>query len=308
MTNAPSSRPLRRIFVAAGLAISAAGVALLPSAGWPGLIESLRGVDPVWFLLAATAGFASNAMRALRWSLILADDAPVVRCAAAALAGLAMNNLLPLRAGDAIRGAAFSGRDHTAPAHGLSAVALERLLDLSAVGVLAAVSAAILDLPGWPLAGGLALVLIISVSFIGCASVRFQAWADVAGWRRQIGLAAQGFAAMRSRRRLPLIAGLTTLAWVVEVLAIWAACLAIGWQPTAVQAAWVCAAGTLAMALPGAPGGIGSVHAALAWAAIAIGAEASNSTALAVTIHAALWLPVTLAGLACLPFVMGRQR
>lgn len=254
------------------------------------------GARPEPFLAACTLALAANVLRGLRWSRLLGGSAGRWRCVGAFMSALAINNMAPLRIGDVLRGAALSGAPGTSAAHGLAAVALERLIDLTAIAAIGAIGAGLLGLPASPvlaaIAGGGALTLIL----VARSSPRLERLRASVGWRLHIGRAAQAMHAIRSGHRLAPILGLTMASWCAEACAIRYAGTAIAWDPGWIGAIWLCTAGTLATALPAAPGAIGTMHAAIAWAAVVAGAGQIDAVALAIAAHAAIWLPATVVG------------
>ena len=78
------------------------------------------------------AGRLPSRVRALRWQLLFHRETrpPYGATAAASLVGLAVNSLLPLRAGEAARVIALNRRAGTSPVESAATVALERILDV----------------------------------------------------------------------------------------------------------------------------------------------------------------------------------
>ena len=94
--------------------------------------------------------------------------------------------------------------------------------------------------------------------------------------------------------------GLSVAAWACEgaVFAIVAAAIRAGAEP---MGPWFSlAAGTLATAIPSAPGYVGTFDWFAAQGLEAYGAPPQRAVAFALTVHAVLWVPLTVAGLFCL--------
>ena len=88
-------------------------------------------------LCAVVAGFA---LRALRWHAMVAHFTPSVRLPATAtafLSSFALNNTLPLRAGDLARTFMYAKELNTPPATLAATLLIERLLDATAARIVA---------------------------------------------------------------------------------------------------------------------------------------------------------------------------
>ena len=104
---------------------------------------------------------------------------------------------------------------------------------------------------------------------------------------------------MRSLPRMASFCALSITCWGCEGMAfvVLAAGLDTGAGPFG---PWMSlAAGSLATAIPGAPGHLGTFHYFAVQGLAAYGADPEASAALAISVHALLWLPLTVTGLAC---------
>jgi glycosyltransferase 2 family protein len=307
--NLPSRPWLRLFLVVTGLLSSSLAILWLPAFHWRDLSVVAAATDIPMLAAAALLALTSNLTRGVRWWRLLDPSAEPRRCIGSFIGAMAINNLLPLRTGDVLRGVALSGAGGIAAAHGLAAVALERILDLAIIAALGTIGALYLGLPAAWFLGALALGCCTCLVCFARFAPRLSALASRPGWRRQIGHAAQGMDSLRSGHRLLQVLTLTIASWSLEVYSVWSASSAIGWHPTLATAAWLLAAGTMATILPAAPGSIGTMHAALAWAAISAGCTHPESVAFAIATHAAIWLPVTVIGVGwfCISGFLGRS-
>ena len=258
------------------------------------------------------------AVKIMRWRLMLlplgADPGPRVH-AATFLGGIALNNLLPLRAGDIARVVAFQpllGAPHGAL---IGVLVLERVLDLLLLLALLAMLALTMPIGMLPpaLSGPLA-VMVVAAACAGLAVLAFAApLAMLVGSlvrrverplaRRvlRLGLGAlETIAAQTGGGRLVRLVGLTALAWLLEggLYVVAAQALHIA---TPLQAGYFAfALATLSTLIPSSPGYFGTFHVFAMIAAQAFGASASDAAAFAIVTHMLHWLPVTLAGIAAL--------
>ena len=97
-----------------------------------------------------------------------------------------------------------------------------------------------------------------------------------------------------------MLIGLSAVAWVCEGIVFVVIALAFN-AGTALLAPWFSlAAGTLATALPSAPGYIGTFHYFAAKGLAAYGTSAETAAVFALTVHAIPWVSSTAVGLLCL--------
>ena len=99
-----------------------------PDEVWDALQEA-----NIWWVVPSFAVLAvAVAIRALRWQLLFRRETrpPYGATAASTIVGLAVNSLLPLRAGEAARVIALNRAAGTSPVESAATVALERILDV----------------------------------------------------------------------------------------------------------------------------------------------------------------------------------
>jgi uncharacterized protein (TIRG00374 family) len=283
--------------------------------GIDALQTAFRGARPAC-LVAALAAFALGyACRIQRWRLMLTRDNPALRwrdCAPPLMGAVAMNNLLPFRAGDAIRAFAFNDRLGTTVATSIAALLVERLLDLLMVVILLGIALACSGLDasksvgiGGPLS--LAIAAAALVFLMRPTVLRPGArWVTRAASRvfPRIGNRIQHgserlFAALADvsgRRLMPRLLLWSVGAWLAEGALFWAAAYALP-SIVAPQAAWLALpVGTLATLIPSAPGYAGTFDFFTAQAMALLGNPIAAATAYALLVHALLWLPATLVG------------
>jgi uncharacterized protein (TIRG00374 family) len=274
-------------------------------------------LSPAYALLGVTFLAAGYFLRIVRWwrlLRVLDSEVRVSACVWPFLVSVAANNLLPFRAGDALRVVGFR-RELRAPAmRVLGTLVIERLLDLTML--LAIFFTALLGVPAGVvpeafvrvaalLAGVTAAALIGLVLFAGHAR-------QLAGW-----ILARPVVPSEAAARLaphldnllgtlgmlksPLLSlqllGLSAAVWAFEglVFVTVAAALHVGGAATAPW--FALALGTLATLLPSSPGYVGTFDYFAVLGLTAYGADRETATAFAVVVHLVLWLPLTLAGL-----------
>lgn len=283
------------------------------------VLVAVRGL-PAWSLgLAAVALVIDFAAKIARWRLMLKPVAPGVTWGTSGgtlLGSLALNNLLPLRAGDAARAFAFRGAIGAGPAVVVPLLVLERLLDTGMLLVLAAGVMIPLSRIGvlphwlWPVPYLAAAVVAGAPAAVGAFVYlmrrfrhRYQA----------LGLSATAAAALETVEGqlgavhvLRLVA-LTAIGWACEAAIFVALAAGLGIPHPLIAGGLACALATLSGLIPSAPGAIGTFHAAAMAAVGLLGVDTDRAAAFAIAAHAFLWLPVTVCGALWLPFVTGRR-
>ena len=249
-------------------------------------------------LLLAVALYAlATVVRAERWHALLAADgarAARVDTYALTVVGYAANNLLPARAGDAVRVVLMAPRAITSRRTVLGTLLAERLLDVAVIlmlfavvgyGVVGAIRGASLGLALGIVAGVVALA-------IGVLAVL---------WRRE---RAQAFLApilsstMKLRTRLgAAMLAVTVAIWAIEA-AVWMAVGAsVGFDMNPIEGTYLVALASVFALIPSGPGYAGTQDAAAVIGIKALGGTGAVAVAYLVTLRFVIVVPITLAGL-----------
>ncbi len=316
-----------RLKLLAGLAVSAVALYLLLSGvQTDALLQAWSRLSATGLLLALLTLVLGYTLRIVRWWWMLRSFEPRVRlrhCVTPFVASIALNNVLPLRAGDAVRAFGFQRQLGLPAATVLGTVLVERLLDLAMLLVFFFAGAALVPAGALPagMARGAAVMAIgacavlIALPLVGPALARrLKGGAAHTGESRRwtaalrAGAAAlfDSFALLRSPRRAALLLPLTVLIWAMEG-AVFASIAADLSSQTPAMAAWFAmATGTLATLLPSTPGYVGTFDYFTMLGLSAFGASREVATAFSLSVHAVLWAPVTAVGLALLALHGGR--
>ncbi len=278
----------------------------------------------LWLLSAAifvaTFGFF---IRALRWNVLLAPVAPdtSVRSRFAGVSiGFMANNILPARAGEFARPFALSRMESVTMSAAFGTLVVERFLD----GVMLLLFLVIPVLtPGFPatealstgtggvlLKGGVVGVVVVLVALMAMAAfpTQFVRAAEKAAVKlprplaRRVVDSLESFLASMAIMRDPKLLGLafawTAFFWTWHGLSFWLGMLAFGIDTGLVSAFFTEAAVGFAVALPAAPGFIGTFQLGSDFALGTIyGVDAAQSLAFAFGYWAAGWIPITAIGL-----------
>ncbi len=268
-----------------------------------------------WEVLAqAVALFGlSIALRALAWRLLLGRR-PSWRDAFWALnAGYLVNNLVPLRAGEAARAALIAPRAQVSFWHALSTVMVERLLDVALLaGMLLGTLPWVLDLPQARQAslglGGLALAGLAGLALLARyrGAVRRALEQRVSprwlgGWApralRWIRSFLDGLEALADPRAWGAVLGLMALSWALQVVAYGITLRTLAPQASLLWAAFALGSVGMGIAVPSAPGGLGVMEGVLVFVLSALGVEASVALAYALAMHGVYYLVTVSLGL-----------
>lgn len=307
---------------AAGLCVAAAFLWLaFGRVDWSSIGAVLSEATPGPLVLGLVALAAGFFVRIVRWWMMLRALEPAVplrACARPFLLSLAINNTMPLRAGDVVRAVGFREALQSPVMRVVGTLFIERVLDLFVlvalffVGLLA-VPAGVIPRPFVTTAALLGAIALAALLVLVFSPGVLRALADRAAesrmlrdrsWTARLREAAHRlvdtFALVRSPARAAQLLALSVLAWLLEgamyACAAWA--LHVGGSPIA---PWFAAAtGTLATLIPSSPGYVGTFDYFAILGLTAFGAHRVAATAFAMVVHLMLWLPVTVVGAAFL--------
>ena len=309
----------------AGLMVAGLFLTLLArNIEWNEVRRVLAGATWPPLLLATIALGADMSARITRWWLMLRPvqpDLPWASCARPFLGSLALNNTVPLRAGDVVRVFGFQRTLRAPTPHVVGTLILERMLDL--LVLLGILSVAVLGTSGvFPrpflllayLAGAVCVSALLALTLVPRSisnAIQWMMGRLFAGrsWtpalNRVVEQLTQSLALLRSPGRAFRLLGLSLVAWLLE-----GAVFACVLQSLQIQVAWpaawlALAAATLATLLPSSPGYVGTFDYFATLGLTAYGAAPAAGAAFALVAHLMLWLPVTAVGFALL--LLGRR-
>jgi len=308
----------RRLLVVFGLSVSAAFTYLAVrkvdfDVFWQALRES-----NYWWLLPALATLAvCVVVRGLRWRFLFTPETrpPLGATLDALLIGLLFNNILPARAGEAMRIVALNQRAGTSRVEALATAATERVYDVLSTLLILFVAAPFLPEVTWIrraalLAIGLAaavLAVVVAIRLAGERPVRLLLrplsllpGVSLGRTERAASSLVRGLAAIRSPRLALLALVLTTGSWLVLGLSAYFVlrCLDLGVGFGA--ALLVVVATNLAMVIPSSPAAVGVYEAATQVALRPFGIGDSEALSYAIVLHAVNFLPYLVVGYAVL--------
>lgn len=283
----------------------------------------LRATNMPLMVLAAIIATFTFPVRALRWRVILAPVDEHLQLGLlwrATAIGMALNNVVPLRAGEVAR-AYVLARESRRVSFSLSfaSLAVDRLFD--ALAVLLLVSVAILD-PAFPTrldgggpnvanwAGSFTLfavagfAVLYAIVFFPGRLISIYEWAvrrvaprfEARG--REILLAfAEGLGVLRRPAQFALVTAWAVGMWTLNAFAFWVAFRAVGFEVPFTAALLVQGIIAFGIALPSAPGFFGLFEGAAIIGLSIYGIDRAAAVTWAITFHVLSFIPITVIGL-----------
>jgi uncharacterized protein (TIRG00374 family) len=265
------------------------------------------GADTLAWIAAGLALYVvATLVRAERWYQILDHtgvNAKRSDCYALTTVGYMGNNVLPARAGEALRVVLLSPRCDASKRTLISSIVAERVLDVIALvtifvvtvyGVLS--TADVLPTNRPVLVTGIGILLILAAAVAIWVLRKHHVFERIRDWLRPL---ADSPRALVSRWGLVLLAG-TYLLWTIEASVYWTVARAIDMDISMSGALYLVALTNFVAALPAAPGSIGTFDAAVAWGIHRLGATGSVAVSYVILIRFVLYVPITIVGLVVL--------
>jgi glycosyltransferase 2 family protein len=287
---------------------------------WAETRHTMSVAEPAWILAGIGIIAVDYFLRIVRWWLIIRRLAPRIsirQCAGPFLASVAVENLVGFRSGDLLRTFGFRSQLGITPSQALSTVVVEHLFGL--VTLLMVFAAALSRLGPETLLGPLAqylpylvVVTLLSLVLIVLNPSWFQRRMDFlcrrsGGFARDVpsrifGWAAKVFASFAMINSPATLLGILLLSlflWVLEGTAFEMIARSLSIEHAGLGPWLSLAGGTLAMLIPGGPGGIGTFDYFAISGMMTYGVARGEATVFAILAHLLVWLPPTLAGMVC---------
>lgn len=233
--------------------------------------------------------------------------------------GIAVNNIVPGRAGDLARAYWLSRDGHGQGSSAFSAVVVDRTTDVLVLVAIAVLSYPFVPHPAWTgyvfeasaVCGGVLVVALACTRiWVGRRSTR-RHLLPAMRWhwlRRTLSRTLHAVAATVNRRDLPAVSGLAVLAWSAFMGAAWAVGQSLGISLSLPELAFTTAVVNLGVALPSAPGFVGTYQ----WLCVAslglVGIDRPAAFAFSILLQGSWYIPTTAVGIALLLRDAGRWR
>jgi glycosyltransferase 2 family protein len=265
------------------------------------------GGDAIAWIIAAVGLYVlATLVRAERWHQILEHTGVKAKradCYALTTVGYMGNNVLPARAGEALRVVLLSPRCNAGKRTLISSIVAERVLDVivlltifvvTVYGVLETAEVLPTDRP--LLVTGIGILLLLAAAVAIWVLRKHHFFERVRDWLRPL---ADSPRAVVSRWGLVLLAA-TFLLWTIEASVYWTVAQAIEMDISISGALYLVALTNFVAALPAAPGSIGTFDAAVAWGTHRLGIAGSVAVSYVILIRFVLYVPITIVGLVVL--------
>ncbi|HEX6026300.1 MAG TPA: lysylphosphatidylglycerol synthase transmembrane domain-containing protein [Solirubrobacter sp.] len=297
-----AAAPRRRRSPLSWLGILVSVVALAAIVYWASKQQAPQLPDtPTEFLalIGAIALYAlATVVRSERWQRLLVDEGAKPHRAdtyALTVVGYMGNNVLPARAGDAIRVMLMAPRAETSKRTVVGTLLAERLLDVVVLVVLFVVV-------GYGLlgeVGGDSVELIAIVAIVGVAALAV-GWRLVTKNERLHGALAPIASATLGMRRahhgLRLL-GMTLVIWAIETGVWMATAAAVGFHMNVIEGMYMVALASVFSLIPSGPAYAGTQDSAVIVGSKALGASGSTALAYLLMLRFVIVVPITVAGL-----------
>jgi len=258
-----------------------------------------------WLVLALALYAFATVVRAERWHKILEEsqiDAKRADCYGLSVVGYMGNNVLPARAGEALRVVLLDGKTNAGKRKILGTIVVERMLDLIALMIIFVLTV-YLVLEGDVVPTDEPL-LIAGICFAALALAIVALWmvhrrGGLHRLREIVRPLTHAPRALLNRQGLMLLI-VTFALWALEGAVYLAVARAIDLHISTSGALYLVALTNFVAALPAAPGSIGTFDAAVAFGAKALGASGSAAVTYVLLLRFIIYVPITIVGLVVL--------
>jgi uncharacterized protein (TIRG00374 family) len=281
----------------------------------PDVWQSLRAADYYWLVPSVAVYFLAVLARTWRWDYLLRPikRIPLHRLFPVVVIGYMGNNVYPFRAGELLRAFVLRQSEGVSMSSSLATIVVERVFDGLVMLLFVFVALPFAPLPSdsirFVVIAGSVLFLGALLVFFAVAAVpeRFMGLTEWLAGRflperlREpiLGFAGRflvGLAALRSGRGLVMIFLISVVIWLLETVKYWFVMHAFDFTVSFFALMLMNGVVNLATTLPSAPGYIGTFDGPGIAVLTLYGVEPAAATAYTLTLHAALWLPITLLG------------
>ena len=250
------------------------------------------------YVLGAVALYAVNTgVRAERWHRLLVQDGARPHRGdsyALTVVGYTGNNILPARAGDAVRVLLMAPRAHSSRRTVIGTLLAERVLDLIVIVLLfVAVGYGVLDEVG---GGELEVIGGMTVAAIAGAAVTVSVLRRSGRLQQLVRPMLTSTAGLLSRDGVPLVA-FTLVIWLLETFVWMTVGAAAGLDMSLLEGLYLVALASIFSLIPSGPAYAGTQDVAAVVGIKAIGGSGSLASTYLILLRFVLQVPITLAGL-----------
>jgi uncharacterized protein (TIRG00374 family) len=283
--------------------------------------DVIKGANYWWILPGIAVYFIAVWVRAWRWHYLLKPikEIPTATMFPITAIGYMGNNIYPARAGEVLRAVILKRREGVAVSASLATIIVERIFD--GVVMLAFVFINLPELARLTSASGFvgniqqvaiygtaafvaALIIFLLAAMFPVVTARIGQWfierflparlrEKVTGIMHKF---LDGLAALRSPLNILMVFVTSVIIWLFETLKYWFVMHAFGFSVSFFALMLMNGIVNLATTIPSAPGYIGTFDAPGIAVLGAYGVNQATAAGYTLTLHAALWIPITLLG------------
>lgn len=296
-----------RLWLWLGLSIAISAVMLWLAIRGVDLTEVTRVLgeaDGAWVILGTLLMLVVYPVTAARWRHIARDlDPPgALVMTQLVLAGAATTNALPGRLGEPARALGLARLTRKPFLQAFGTVIVDRIADVVIACACVLITFRAVAHPAWvswftwigAVVAGLGLVLLVVA---GRRTRSSRSDGPPSPLRRHLSVLGVGLRSLADIRIITIVAVTTLAGWFTWACGAWMMARAVDIELTATAVIFTFGVLALGSAIPSAPGFVGTYHWIAASALQLFGVSAANSLAFAVLLHAAWFIPTTIAGL-----------
>lgn len=272
------------------------------------VLENVRRADSLRVALGVIAFGCFYLLQAIRWRWIARREGTlsIGRFLQFVISAIACNNVVPGRPGDFLRAHWLGRAVGSSRTRALGTVVVDRASDV--LVLVAALGSSFLFVgheDSWLMRIDLAAAVLGATLLLGLLGARFYVRRrpeGVAASRvgRLVGGVLAGAAEAVNRRDALMVAALSAAAWTAWAAGAWSIAAAVGIPLSPLEVIFVMAVVNLGVAIPSSPGFVGTYQ----WLCVAslalLGVDGERAFAFSVILHAAWFVPTTIAGAALL--------
>ncbi|HEY3310621.1 MAG TPA: lysylphosphatidylglycerol synthase transmembrane domain-containing protein [Anaerolineales bacterium] len=283
--------------------------------------EVVKNANYWWILPGVAVYFVGVWVRAWRWHYLLKPikQIPTQTIFPITTIGYMGNNIYPARAGEVLRAVILKRREGVPVSASLATIVVERIFD--GVVMLAFVFINLPELARLTSASGFvgniqevaiygtiaftaALVIFLLAAMFPAVTVQIGQWLIDRILPERLRLKTTGFmhkfldglASLRSPLNILMVFVTSVIIWLFETLKYWFVMRAFGFTVSFFALMLMNGIVNLATTIPSAPGYIGTFDAPGIAVLVAYGVDQATAAGYTLTLHAALWIPITLLG------------
>lgn len=278
------------------------------------LSKSFLGVSIGFVFLSIVINLFSCWLRAIRWQYLLA---PIKRVStynvfSALMIGLMINNVLPFRLGEFVRGYALKQSDNISFSASMGTVVVERIIDVLTLLIIFASILFLFPFPDWVKTGSILVALIVAVSIVILYLLAKQSEFALRVIRRATRLISEklsqqvekmarsfieGITFLHSAKAYVIISILSILIWVIYIYVYSTMLMACHfdslYQLGTADAVVVMVFTSFAIMIPAAPGYVGTFHEIAKQSLMLLHVDREQALGFAILFHASQYVSVT---------------